>query len=500
MNSAPNKREPFYSPIHQAALEGNVKAIHQWCKQLPSCVNYQTLSGLTPLMIACQNGHPEAVQALLVHDADVNLVQFKTQKVALRFATSKKIKLSLLSKAEHDYHHKALPLHKAVLKDNLNQAKQAIKNGAEINGYDARGLTPLMLACKQNYYNMVVFLLDNGADVSLCKLDTSRRKVVGALELSKDKAITKRLKAHANCTRTPLHQAALKGHVKRLRNILNKTKEWRINAKNGDKETAIFSAIRGQQTKALKYLINKGASIIKKSTQGYSILSYAKWLKIHDQITPDFYEVVRQLVGLPKSAVQSISLTLFKMIDNALNRAQKQGKNLLVILGEVHNDSAINQVRKKVYRYISELGIKRAYEEYPSTDYEHHKFEQMVECEFHMLVTPIDDGRQYDTKDDDFEIRNDKMIDRLLEVNESGVFTTGAHHLLGMHQRKQLNKKYYILPINLAPLHREDDIDNTHYEAFATDKQKNVQVSRNGRATSVTKPLKFWNPSKPKGL
>lgn len=94
----------------------------------------------TPLMLACENLHPEIIDLLLKRGANVG-------------ATDKSGRT---------------PLHHSLLKCSTNQLrsiKSLLSYGANIEARCNNGCTPLHFAIKNNNYCIVVFFLDQGADI-----------------------------------------------------------------------------------------------------------------------------------------------------------------------------------------------------------------------------------------------------------------------------------------------------------------------------------------------
>lgn len=57
------------------------------------------------------------------------------------------------------------PLHRASMEGNIKEVERLIKKGADVNILDNWNRTPLMYACKGNYYEVAKALIDNGADI-----------------------------------------------------------------------------------------------------------------------------------------------------------------------------------------------------------------------------------------------------------------------------------------------------------------------------------------------
>merc|ERR1711935_990709 len=64
---------PFSTPLYIAAQDGHVDAVRALLEQNADPNLARTDIGTTPLYIAARNGHVDAVRALLEHNADPNL-------------------------------------------------------------------------------------------------------------------------------------------------------------------------------------------------------------------------------------------------------------------------------------------------------------------------------------------------------------------------------------------------------------------------------------------
>jgi ankyrin repeat protein len=115
--------------------------------------NAADLPGLTPLMMAAGwNGNLETVKLLLAKGAKVNAVSRPVMGLPTRIAPSKFGNLTALLMAA--------PFGPPALIETLLDA------GAEVNGKDVRGMTPLMLAVATDHQDAAVIrlLLSRGAD------------------------------------------------------------------------------------------------------------------------------------------------------------------------------------------------------------------------------------------------------------------------------------------------------------------------------------------------
>ncbi|MEN2489508.1 ankyrin repeat domain-containing protein [Flavobacterium sp. B11] len=80
------------------------------------------------------------------------------------FATASNQRVVIKNQIEHpDY--SVSPLHRAICKGDIEKVKKCIEYGADVNKM-SRKMTPLMLAARYNYVEIIKILLANGAESS----------------------------------------------------------------------------------------------------------------------------------------------------------------------------------------------------------------------------------------------------------------------------------------------------------------------------------------------
>jgi ankyrin repeat protein len=121
------------------------------------------------------------------------------------------------------------PLLEAVWAGHLDVVKFLIEKGAQVDLADKAGYTPLMRACEEGHLQVVTYLLGKGASVN------SRGKVKGT---------------------TALMLAAEQGHVKVLEALI--AHDAKINVVDQLEETAVSRAYHMNQNKAAAFLESKG--------------------------------------------------------------------------------------------------------------------------------------------------------------------------------------------------------------------------------------------------
>jgi len=71
---------------------------------------------------------------------------------------------------------------------NIEAAKQAIDDGADVNAKDKRGRTPLLFAASKGYWTFVKFLINEGADVN-AKSDEGKTPLDRAISFNRTETI-----------------------------------------------------------------------------------------------------------------------------------------------------------------------------------------------------------------------------------------------------------------------------------------------------------------------
>ncbi|OHD62537.1 MAG: hypothetical protein A2014_00230 [Spirochaetes bacterium GWF1_49_6] len=133
-------------------------------------------------------------------------------------------------------------LHTACLKDDFNMVKMLVEKGAEIDAMDGKGRTPLFDACAVGDVDIVKYLFEHGASL------TYREPVKGTY---------------------PIHEACYWDNadvVKYLLGIgLNK------NLTDFAGQTPFKYAVKGENLDIIKMIVDSGAEIDNKGTDGESI-------------------------------------------------------------------------------------------------------------------------------------------------------------------------------------------------------------------------------------
>jgi ankyrin repeat protein len=137
----------------------------------------------------------------------------------------------------------------AAYKGSIEEVKQHLDAGTDVNAKDKYGRTPLHRAALKGHMEIVELLIANRADVNTM----------------------------TNTGFTPLHVAALKGHMEIAELLIAKGAD--VNAKENEKgnrwRTPLhYAAIRGEK-EIVELLISRGANVNAKTDDGVTPLDWA---------------------------------------------------------------------------------------------------------------------------------------------------------------------------------------------------------------------------------
>ena len=173
---------PVFASVHFAAKRGDKVLLRRLLKDADDALvnEPESLHGLTPLHVAAHHGHVLIVKYLIRRGAQVDAVDSKGW-TALHHAASRgrhEVCQTLLSLGSNPniltFLHLYSPLlilisGHSCLTDNilLETLTSFLSSGANLNAQDANGNTPCHEAARIGCRNVIAFLIDNGADISL---------------------------------------------------------------------------------------------------------------------------------------------------------------------------------------------------------------------------------------------------------------------------------------------------------------------------------------------
>ena len=202
-----------YKALHFAVYGSDISSeIFSCLIGIGADVNARTNNGVTPLMIAAEEGHINAVTSLVKCGANVHL-QDKDGQTAL---------------------HHAMQSPQTSICEVLSCL---IKNGADVNAHTFHNETPLMLASRDDHVNVVTFLIKHGADVDLQDKDGDiALHYAASSSLPEIVETLLNLGASHMCNHQglkPLHQASISGNIAVVEYLIQRpeiTREQRVDA------------------------------------------------------------------------------------------------------------------------------------------------------------------------------------------------------------------------------------------------------------------------------
>uniref|UniRef100_A0A2N9IHY9 MSP domain-containing protein n=1 Tax=Fagus sylvatica TaxID=28930 RepID=A0A2N9IHY9_FAGSY len=147
------------TPIHVAAVRGFVEVI-RFCVSVGGKADVSDRNGWIPLHYAAAEGHLQAVEYLL-ECCNVKYVVNNDGKTAFALAVENG-HFHLL-----DLLHLGDVLHRAARVDDIHGMKTCLAEGANVNGRDQNGWTPLHRAAFKGRIESVKLLLNHGAQVDV---------------------------------------------------------------------------------------------------------------------------------------------------------------------------------------------------------------------------------------------------------------------------------------------------------------------------------------------
>lgn len=210
--------------LHWAAYAGklnNVKLILKQESTLPKIINKVDDNQCTALMYALKNEHHQIAKLLVQHGAKQSAKHQKGDPVFLA--------------AEKGY--------LGVIKD------FKAHSDTKFDVPNTKGVTPLLIACKNKHPKSAKLLIDLGADVNVCH---SREQI------------------------TPLMYACAHGYKNLVKKLISK--DANVFAKDSNDHDVLFYAITNEKFDLAKYLIEdfgKELDLKAKDQQGNSLLYYA---------------------------------------------------------------------------------------------------------------------------------------------------------------------------------------------------------------------------------
>ena len=281
--------------LHRAALDGDVESMPPLGRRSRRKLDPRDAMGMTPLMLAAQNGHEDAAFHLLQLGADP-AVQDDGGRVALHYAAESghenivrvllergrcvdpvdtfgdtplhlasagghpaAVKTLIESGASpnmHDRMYSSTPLHKAARGNHAEVACALLGSGAYVDAVNERGRSVLHVAAAYGHAEVAGKLLESGADPNLRDLDGE----------------------------VPLHRAAFYQHMECISRLLEAGADPNVQDLEGN--TSLHVAASMNRDRAAAAFLRAGADIETTNDEGMTPLDCAV-VNVHRNWGPD---------------------------------------------------------------------------------------------------------------------------------------------------------------------------------------------------------------------
>ena len=248
-------------------------------------IDVEDRNGCTPLLLAAERGHNDVSVYIINHGADVNKKNHRKQ-TALHYASMRgdlKVVELLYSKDLHcqmdvEDHSQCTPLMLAAGKGHNDILLYLINHGADVSKKDVRKRTALHHASESGHLEVTELLLSKGAEIDLEDGDHCTPLMLAAKRGHND--VSLHLINHDahfgkkdGYDRTALHYASESGLLNVAELLLSKGAE--IDVEDSNNCTPLLLAVEGGHNDVSLYLINHGAHIGKKDGYDRTALHYA---------------------------------------------------------------------------------------------------------------------------------------------------------------------------------------------------------------------------------
>ncbi|NXG77356.1 ASB3 protein, partial [Baryphthengus martii] len=262
-----------WMPIHEAAAHNSTECLRLLIRAAPSddYIKSETFEGLRALHLSVRHGSLESLRILLEAGADPNEVATEETTplfLAVENGHADAVKLLLQHGANVEGPHCWSgwnSLHQASFQGCTEIMKILLEKGASKECQDDFGITPLFVAAQYGQLESLRLLISHGADVNCQAKDRATPLLIAAqegytecVELLLARGADPNLYCNEENWQLPIHAAAEKGHEKILELLIPVTD--RICDKGKGKVSPVYSAVCGGNKRCLEKLLEEGYS------------------------------------------------------------------------------------------------------------------------------------------------------------------------------------------------------------------------------------------------
>ncbi|NCA28384.1 MAG: ankyrin repeat domain-containing protein [Proteobacteria bacterium] len=267
--------EKNITPIYIASQNGHIEAI-ETLAGLGADVNKANKYGLTPVYIASQNGHIKAIETLARLGADVNKASIHGETPVFIAAQNGHVEaIKTLKELGADVNiamnNGATPVYIAACNGHVEAIKTLKELGADVNIVMNDGATPVFIAAQNGHVEAIKTLFYCGADVNIARKDGATPVYIASQNghfktietLARLGADVNKASIHGE---TPVYVAAFNAHIKAIETLARLGAD--INKASIHGATPVYVAAYRCNIKAIETLAGLGADINKGSNNG----------------------------------------------------------------------------------------------------------------------------------------------------------------------------------------------------------------------------------------
>lgn len=473
------------TPLHLAAQKGHCEVLRSLLRESPSLEVRDDL-GRTPLWLACENGHLYAADILLQAGAkqEIRDSQGINLLVAMLYNTYQpRIAILLLEngarmKSLTDIHAPIKLLQDSVIKGGLVLTSALLRHGLSHKASCRNGKTLLHHVVEERAHEV---------DSS----DLIRDLVNCGFEVN----------ATDNKGNTPLHYAK-----NRIDAAFLLSQGALLEAKNHKGWTPLFYAAYQGELELVNFYLERKANPYDLDNSQQCVIQVAKG---NAKSTPSSV-LLKEKIRIKPEVMTKISGFLQILIAQCIEVANKQGKNLLLILGETHNEYRAFQVEKLIEKLAKARGIEDLYLEHSSEVVMLAEKDKKILHAYMPFKTPkklgftirgVDNdrsnSRSYDCSEEGLKKRNLRIKKDVEKYARHAILITGSAHLYGLMAESSTQidrKRYFVVPFCLS---FQDDLKEDSEEFcihFLTKRQNVIQITENGFHFEQAKAtIQKWN-------
>jgi hypothetical protein len=302
-----------------------------------------------------------------------------------------------------------------------------------------------------------------------------------------------RMQSDDDNRQTPLHHAVLNNDLAAVTHAVEYGAQ--IDAQDLAKRTPLWLAVSKGNFEIVKFLLSKNANPEVVDESQVNIVELAK-TKVDGVVThTPLSKYLKRRIEIDKIYLESLSTQFQHLVKEEQLSAKKQGKKVLILLGELHGNYKLHQLKKALLKVAFEADISCLYTETSTSNLEcfpcMSPIQRIINKNNYKISIEAVDSHPNRENASDHE-RNMYIKNNIVTKNSVGTFLTGCAHLQGLLEDGDATiprSQYLVIPINLTSF-----LQNSP-DTFAADASKVIQLCSEKAAcfTNATAIISHWN-------